>query len=154
MRHNYLERAGQRLHCYSSGNGCLSLVWGDSTGCCTDRKVTLSHVRALLRLKEEKYLVEREWIPAKVGGRWVLARKMKRTGVNRLNIDGQSFIYEVDHSVYQDISSLNLTVRFRRFELPGQWEWHELKNESILMVIRYFLNHESELTPIFEQYGR
>jgi hypothetical protein len=148
-----MKRDGQRLWCYSSGDGSLSLVWNVAEGgnmVCSGRKTTLGHIRAFLRLKEERHLTERGWVPANINGCWLLARKVKRTGKNRLNVGGRSYTYKINLSRFGgDVNHTNLTVWFRYFEHPRQWVRHHFKNESELMVIRYFLNHEKELTPIF-----
>jgi hypothetical protein len=162
-----LERKGQLLHCYSSGSGSLSYCWsihsdrhpgGEASG----RKVTKGQVLCHLEMKANRHLWDKGWRPVCINGRWQLARRIERVSRNRLRItDGDTagvYSYKIDkRSIwwrkYKEVQHPNLTVTFLR-----DGERYEVKNESILMVIRFFLNYEAELAEPFsygyQHYGR
>jgi len=136
------------LNTYSSGDGCLSLAWIYEEGNKTttaNRRVTLVDVCRFLKRKDQQHLVKKNWLPALINKRWVLARHVKRTGPNRLNISGHSYTYEITGQASTGrVEACYLRVWFKAASLRPT-----VLNQSILMVIRYFLNHEKELTPVF-----
>jgi hypothetical protein len=156
----------QKLHSYSSGNGCLTLTWREDTseGVSTSRKVTKRDVERLLASKFEKHLADRNWLPVFINGKWVLARHVKRIGPNRLRISGHSVDYAVDtrfknsrFSAFVEevdlvsafVEEVDLVTTFK-VKRNGKTIDSPMLNSSIRMVIRFFLNHEEELKPYFK----
>ena len=134
------QRIRNKMHSYSSGSGCLTLVWRDGTREATalSRKVTRADAERYLNSKENEHLVQRNWLPVFIGGKWVLARHVKRTGPDRLRIGGHSYHYTLKDHI------LRVTFKMR---IDGKTIEREMPNESLRMVIRYFLEHEQELKP-------
>jgi hypothetical protein len=79
----------------------------------------------------------------------VLARHVKRIGPNRLRISGHSYDYKINmlRADSGRVEDYNLDTTFK-----GSWKYPNqvLKNGSIRMVIRFFLNNEMELKPFFK----
>ena len=138
----------QKLLVYSSGDGCLTLTWREDTRYApsTGRKVTKQD--AIRGLTFEDHLADRNWLPVLINGKWVLARHVKRIGPNRLRISGHSYDYKINmlRADSGRVEDYNLETTFKRGKYPTQI----LKNGSIRMVIRFFLNHEMELKPFFK----
>lgn len=144
-----------KLHSYSSGDGSLSLSWiyecGNNT-ITADRRVSLSDVCRYLNRKDQQCLVQRNWLPALIDGRWVLARHVKRTGPTRVSVSGHSYEYEITGEASTGrVEDCYIQMWFK-VRVGGKMVRHELKNQSIRMVIRYFLNHEKELKPVFRNH--
>jgi len=142
------------LHCYYSGDGCLSLSWvirkGDqmfSAG----RKVTKADCQRYLRRKDNRRMVDRNWLPVLIEGQWKLARYIKRTGPNRLNINGHVFYYNDVKMRDGRIFDCDLEVTFK-MRVGGKLVTHEMKNISIRGEIRFFLENEKVLKPQFKDF--
>jgi hypothetical protein len=139
----------QKLFCYFSGDGCFSLIWREMTKQenSTNRTVTEKDAIRYLHQKANKHLVNRNWLPAFINGRWVLARHVKRIGPNRLRINGHSYDYKLKRpSKLGKVFGPDLTVTFKM----GRNCEIEMKNMSIRAEIIYFLDHEEELKPFFK----
>jgi hypothetical protein len=150
----YCEKCGHKikakLFCYSSGSGCLDMAWREDTQVCTtlSRKVTKRDCVRYLASEKGKHLVD--WVPVFMEQRWVLVGRVKRTGPNRLKAgDGSSYTYDFKHDECCLPAPFN-TVFYFTMRVKGKNQQFELKNHSTLMVLRFFLNHEKELTPQFK----
>lgn len=137
------QRIRNKMHSYSSGSGCLTLTWREGTreAPTLSRVVTRADAERHLNSKENKHLVQRNWLPVFINGKWVLARHVKRTGPDRLRISGHTYRYSRD--------GFALTVTFK-VRVRGKMVERTMPNESVRMVIRYFLEHEQELKPQFK----
>jgi hypothetical protein len=113
------------------------------------RTVTYADAIRYLESKDGQHLAERDWVPVLINGRLVLAQKVKRTGPNRLRINGESYEYSVDNSLFCGrAEEANLTTTYK-MRVKGKTQVFEMKNLSTRMVIRFFLNHEADLKPQF-----
>lgn len=147
----------QKLHTYSSGDGCLTLTWREDTrnAPSSGRQVTRQDALRSLTSYENANLAARNWLPVLINGKWVLARHVKRIGPNRLRISGHSYDYKINmlRADSGRVEDYNLETTFKGWRLAkGSWKYptQVLKNGSIRMVIRFFLNHEMELKPFFK----
>lgn len=142
----------QKLHSYSSGDGCLTLTWREvtrespSTGRIVTKQDAIRHLAA-----KENQLAKRNWLPVLINGRWVLARHVKRIGPNRLRISGHSYDYKINTKYFKSAEEANLTTTFK-IRANGKMNAIEMKNLSLRMVIRFFLNHEEILKPQFKDH--
>jgi hypothetical protein len=155
----YCKECGRKykmkLFTYSSGSGCLSLTWRftDKNGTSANRKVTLADARRYLASKDGEHLVN--WVPCYIENRWQLVHYVKRTGPNRLRIDGES--YEYAHNIQPAmplpgyIGEGNLTTTFK-MRVKGKLQTFDMKNLSLRMAICFFLNNEKILAPFFKGY--
>lgn len=145
-----------QFHAYSSGNGCLSLNWvwvTKNNHVTADRPVTRADVIHYLNGKDAGHLKADGWVPVIVQSRWVLARYIKRTGPNRLWIADKdkphTIYYSVDQSRFDgNAEEANLTTTFK-MRVKGKMETFDMRNLSLRMTIRFFLNHEQELKKQF-----
>jgi hypothetical protein len=155
----YCEKCGHKIKaklcCYSSGSGALDLVWREDTqaGITLSRKVTKQDCVRYLASERGKHLTD--WVPVLMEQRWALVCMVKRTGKNRLKIGDGSYTYELKcppdcqwhkSDCYQ-ATACNTTFYFT-MRVKGKNRKFELKNYSTIMVLRYFLNHEKELTAL------
>jgi len=147
------QKIRPQLHCYFSGDGCLSLSWVcyNSKGhmATIDRKVTKADCQRYLRRKDNKRMVERDWLPVFINDRWKLARYVKRTGPRRLNISGHVFYYNAVKIRDGRIFDCDLKVTFK-MRVKGKLVEHEMQNISIRSEIRFFLENEAILKPQFK----
>jgi hypothetical protein len=149
------QKVYPKIHCYYNGDGCLSLIWR----CGKDeiapaRKVTKAQAQRYLMRKENKHLFDRNWLPVQINGRWKLARYVKRTGPNRLNIDGHVFYYSGVKPATRNgrIWDCDLKVTFK-MRVKGKLVEHEMQNISIRGEIRFFLENEAILKPQFKGFN-
>lgn len=145
------QKVHPRIHCYYSGDGCLSLNWvyGKDEMTTADRKVTKAQAQRYLMRKENKHLFDRNWLPILINSRWKLARYVKRTGPNRLNISGHVFYYSGVKMKDGRIWDCDLKVTFK-MRVKGKLVEHEMQNISIRGEIRFFLENEAILKPQFK----
>lgn len=144
------QKVYPRMHCYYSGDGCLSLSWVYGKEMTTaNRKVTNCQAWRYLMRKENKHLFDRNWLPILHNGRWKLARYIKRTGPNRLNISGHVFYYSGIKLRDGRIWDCDLKVTFK-MRVRGKLVEHEMQNISIRGEIRFFLENEKILKPQFK----
>jgi len=116
-----------------------------------DRKVTKADCQRYLRRKDNKRMVERDWLPIFINDRWKLARYVKRTGPRRLNISGHVFYYNNVKMRDGCIFDCDLKVTFR-MRVKGKLVEHEMQNISIRDEIRFFLENEKILKPQFKDF--
>jgi hypothetical protein len=154
-KYRVCECCGQKVHprinCYYSGDGCLSLSWVYGKGEMTtaNRKVTKAQAQRYLLRKENKRLFDRNWLPVLICGRWKLARYVKRTGPNRLNISGHVYYYSGVKFKDGRIWDCDLKVTFK-MRVKGKLVEHEMKNIGVRAEIRFFLENEEVLKPQFK----
>ena len=122
-----------KLNCYSSGDG-------------------------FIRRKSEKHLADNSWQPVFINCFWCLARKITRINDYTLRIAGDrkdtagKYEIVVDRGLVHEDGSVPGYAFHAFFWLDKRR--HEVKSESILMVIRFFLSHEEELTKQFKENER
>jgi hypothetical protein len=129
----------------------LNWVYGKdelAVGC---HHVTKAQAQRYLMRKENKHLFDRNWLPILINGRWKLARYVKRTGPNRLNISGHVFYYSGVKMKDGRIWDCDLKVMFK-MRVKGKLVEHEMQNVSIRGEIRFFLENEKVLKPQFKDF--
>lgn len=141
------QRIPQRLWCYSSGDGALHFSWVEDIGggMSANRQVTKADIQRFLKTKEGKQLVAMQWLPFFTSGHWVMAKVVKRVGKCKVEVDHEVYTYKIDkENIFfkrdGEVVDCALEATFRHKN-----KLYVLKNGSIRMVIRYFLNHEKEL---------
>jgi hypothetical protein len=147
--------------CYSSGDGALHFVWSEDCpkngGNAANRKVIKADVDRYLKTKDAEHLVQQNWLPVLLpGDRWVLVKYVRRLGPNRISVDGHTYTYKIDKQNPfwkrdKEVIDCGLILTFA-MKVKGKAKQFECMNGSIRMVVRYFLNHEKELTPIFKAF--
>jgi hypothetical protein len=146
------QKIRSQLHCHYSGDGCLSLSWvyhNNGKVEHANRKVTKADCQRYLRRKDNQRMVERDWLPVQINGQWKLARYVKRTGPNRLNIGGHVFYYNAIKMRDGRIFDCDFKVTFK-MRVKGKLVEHEMQNISIRGEIRFFLENEAILKPQFK----
>lgn len=147
-----LEIQGQELQCYAPGNGSLHFVWTtmEHPYTATGRQIKRWHVLRYLKLKDGQRLVKQGWKLYNIHGQWQLVKTVKRRNKNTLQIDGDCFTYEVNPlspREGKEVWACDLAVWAKSSPTLRKiyGSKYQVKNLSILAVIRYFLTHEEVL---------
>lgn len=141
----------QTIWCYSSGDGSLSLSWNERINgemVSAGRKVTRADAVRYLNSKDGEHLKAKGWIPFWYNKHWHLVKPVKRVGPNKLRIDTDTYSYTWDKAKCDDCVCFNSTFTFKTRIKGNKWDTFELKNQSTLMVLRFFLNHEQLFTEV------
>jgi hypothetical protein len=135
-----------KLHSYASGDGSLSLTWLDDNNLSTGRKVTRRDAERHLNTKDAEHLKRGVWEPKNSNGNWILVRKVTRINHHMLRVEGDhggEFWYSIDPT-YCHGRHLGYAALKAWFKMPDSDKWWELKNQSLIAVICYFLSNEVE----------
>ena len=145
-----MEMAGQVLHVYASGDGALHFNWADPKGVSTSRRVKRWHCLRFLRTKEGKRLMDKGYKLFNINTQWQLVSTVVRKNKNTLCVDGETYTYthtplspRNGHEVWD--CDFTVYAKYPAYARRISGDKYEVKNWSIRAVIRFFLNHESEL---------
>lgn len=136
--------AKKGIHVYSGGSGCLHFVRQDAEGKARG-SVSHSNARRWLQTREGQRLTGEGWeLTTDIVTSWgnpCLMKQVERTGPDTLRVDGHIYTYSLDHaniSPSGEIHDPAMSVTF----IDPTGEKREMRNWSIRMVLRYFLNYE------------
>lgn len=154
------------LHCYASGDGCLSFTWLDSGGKAGGRVTTKQEALNFLRRASSLHLRRYGFRVYRVDGNWVLARKIETFGnilkfvvtvePDAVRPEPEAYAYEIREPEKRPYIDSQLQLRFRHMtpeltmprvdnQVSIDSEWFEVKNQSIRLAVLYYLNHRDQL---------
>jgi len=134
------------LSCYASGNGCIDFTYLQDI-IKDGRRDTISvgepTLEEILNDDIGKEWLARGWRVEQIGGRPRAFAPVHRLADDRLSLEGHTYRYIIlqDYGTWKSYNFLfNLSI-------DGVDREFELKNESIKASLRFFLEHEEQITP-------